>query len=235
MYIQSNQRGQIMGWITVGGKRINTDWPEQNRRKREIESKKYLETWISPSRLKAERNWTDGAIKKFLAKVPYKIIKTAMGRESKQYLIKNIEKVEQKEKFKDWMAKRIKQQSSRMGVEEDSLLTIIKSWTEKKQEAPAPTIVPANVELTVTFKELPIPFVHKNEFSITVKHDYPSIYVKMTIKKGLWEKIVTQIKTIENNGGKWLAEGRGQIQMFTSEKIHLEKVKFQVICRRKKS
>lgn len=99
-------------WITVKGKRMRTGWAREREEARERARKKFLSTWISPTRLKRERNWTDGAIKKFLSGVKPKPHTNYKGDKSSQYKFSDIQKVESTKAFKDWMNKRIQKQES---------------------------------------------------------------------------------------------------------------------------
>jgi hypothetical protein len=56
--------------------------------------------WITASRLKLDRNWTDGAIKKYLSK----------SSSQKGYALNDVIKSESDPEFKKWLIKRIHSQ-----------------------------------------------------------------------------------------------------------------------------
>lgn len=90
----------------VGNKKFAVDpnWIKDQRKYREFKEqerfKKWSQNWITVSRLKKDRLWTDAAIKQFLGK-PKKQGKYRV------FSVEEVEKAERKRAFCDWLAPRL--------------------------------------------------------------------------------------------------------------------------------
>jgi hypothetical protein len=102
-----------------------------------------------------------------------------------------------------------------------------------KGRAPVAPSVPAGHELTVKFTRMPVPAIGEREIhNISVKLDVSGFYVKMSLKKKQWNKL---IKGVESSGASWIAVGRGTIRKIVKKDIYLENVGFQVFERKPKT
>lgn len=102
----------------------------------------------------------------------------------------------------------------------------------KKERVPSPPPVTAGHEFAVKFTKLPQPVIGEQQVhKITVRLDDPPLYVKVSLKKKQWNKLV---KGVEAAGELWIAAGRGKIQKIVNQTIFLENVGFQVFERKSK-
>ncbi len=89
---------------------------EQYRHRKQAEYddavSKDLQNWITPTRLKSERNWTDGAIKQFLSRHKPRVSSSKYGTKS-EYRMRSILAVEAKPEFVEWMEKRVAAQKNK--------------------------------------------------------------------------------------------------------------------------
>lgn len=105
----------VMGFYnkSEGRYRLYTDAERRQygEQMREQRSKDWHSTWITKTRLKQERNWTDKAIADFLPK-PQTAGKGRRGP-IKAYRRGLVLEVEKTEAFKEWMEKRVQKQKAK--------------------------------------------------------------------------------------------------------------------------
>lgn len=103
---------------------------------------------------------------------------------------------------------------------------------KKKDRISLPPPVTAGHEFAVKFSKLPQPVIGEQQIhKITVRIDDPPLYVKLSMKKKQWNKLV---KGVEAAGDSWIAAGRGRIQKIVNQTIYLQDVGFQVYERKPK-
>lgn len=107
--------GQWIGRRYVYSSDEQAEYREKMQRENEKAFLKHLQKWITPSRLKSERNWTDSAINKFLSRHRPTETKTKYGTKL-EYRMSSILKVEAKPEFSLWMEKRIATQTRKKTI-----------------------------------------------------------------------------------------------------------------------
>ena len=104
---------------------------------------------------------------------------------------------------------------------------------KKEERGPVPPPVTAGHEFTVKFSRLPSPVIgERGIHDITVRLDDPPLYVKISLKKKQWNKLV---RGVEAAGDFWMAAGRGKIRKIIKRTMYLENVGFQVYERKPKA
>ena len=104
---------------------------------------------------------------------------------------------------------------------------------KRKRSVPKPTLaVTAGHELTVKFSELPKPKIGEREIhDITIKLNDLPFYVKISLRKRQWNKLIKAVDAAEN---PWVVAGSGKIQKIDRRVIYLENAGFQVFERKPK-
>lgn len=104
---------------------------------------------------------------------------------------------------------------------------------KKNKRIPVHPPITGGHEFAVKFAKLPNPIIREQQVhEITVRLDTLPLYVKLSLKKKQWNKLV---KGIDAAGDSWIAAGRGRIQKIINQTIFLENVGFQVFERKPKS
>ncbi len=101
-------RGSFVGHKTFA---VDSEWIRDQQKIRDIKKHKrfaeWSKKWITVTRLKKDRLWTDSAIEKFLGK-PRK------QHQYKVFAVEDVRKAERKKAFKNWFAPRLEK---RLAVE----------------------------------------------------------------------------------------------------------------------
>lgn len=103
---------------------------ERIEREKQDARSAFMKKWITVTRLKQDRNWTDKAISDFLGKP--KISRDNRGNQYKIFAVEAVREAEKTKAFRDWMAKRVAQQVSKQRKTPKTMVKLVthKSFKE---------------------------------------------------------------------------------------------------------